>query len=141
VALDPERTDAYIWLGVLYEATGDADRARTNFERARALFDEDDSGEVYFRFQRGSLYLAFNDTAAAEQDALTAMEEAPDRPEGFFLLGNVAERTGDLQLAAAAFQQAAALAAATGEDALRATALIRFASISEMLMTMPEQEN
>ncbi len=141
VTLDPERSDAYVWLGVLYEATGDVDRAEINFERARAFLKDDDGGETYFLFQRGALYLAFNDIDAAEQDAMTAIEAAPDRPEGFFLLGNVAERVGDLQMAAAAFQQTAALAEAAGEDALRATALMRFATLSEMLMTMPEQKD
>ena len=141
VTLDPERSDAYVWLGVLYEAMGDVDRAEINFERARAFLKDDDGGETYFLFQRGALYLAFNDIDAAEQDAMTAIEAAPDRPEGFFLLGNVAERVGDLQMAAAAFQQTAALAEAAGEDALRATALMRFATLSEMLMTMPEQKD
>jgi hypothetical protein len=44
-------------------------------------------------------------------------------------------------MAAAAFQQTAALAEAAGEDALRATALMRFATLSELLMTMPEQKD
>lgn len=134
-ALNPEYSEAHLWLGVLYQATGEAQQAETAFERARALL----GSEARFLFQRGAFYLWLNDPDAAYKDALTAIEQAPDQPEGYFLLGNVAEVVGDMELAVASFQHTAELAEATGNAELQATARMRLATALQSLMIMPEQ--
>ena len=136
VALNPGHAEAHLWLGVLYQAADDTERATAAFERVRALLDED---EEYFLVQRGMLYLMLNDTDAAYQDALTAIESAPDQPLGYFLLGGVAEQMGDWRMAVANFQQTAALAEETGDVELQAVARMRLAVALESLTVMPEQ--
>ena len=85
------------------------------------------------------LYLSLSDFDAANQDANAAIELAPQRPEGYFLLGNVAEQVGDLRLALDSFQQAAALAESTGQVMLQATSRVRTAGILERLAVNPQQ--
>jgi tetratricopeptide (TPR) repeat protein len=60
------------------------------------------------------LTLSLGDFDAANQDANAAIELAPQRPEGYFLLGNVAEQVGDLRLALDSFQQEAAFGGIDG---------------------------
>jgi tetratricopeptide (TPR) repeat protein len=134
-ALDPENAEAYLWLGVLYQTTGDVDQATIALERARAFF----STKVDFFLQRGLFYLALNEVDAAEEDALAAVQVAPERPEGYFLLGSVAEQMGDLELAMGSFQRASELAEAIGNAELMVNARIRLATVLETLMAMPEQ--
>jgi tetratricopeptide (TPR) repeat protein len=135
-ALDPERTEAHLWLGVLYQATGDAEQAAAAFERAKMLLGGE---QTLFLFQRGIHYLALNDTDAAYEDALTIIEAAPDWPEGYFLLGSVAECSGDLELAVVSFRQADALAGATGDAELQVAIRMRLATTLEALMANPGQ--
>jgi Tfp pilus assembly protein PilF len=85
------------------------------------------------------LYLSLSDFDAANQDANAAIELAPQRPEGYFLLGNVAEQVGDLRLALDSFQQAAALAESPGQTTLQATARVRIASVLQRLAGNPQQ--
>jgi tetratricopeptide (TPR) repeat protein len=133
-ALDPGRTEAYMWLGVLYQATGDAEQAAAAFERAQTLLKDD---QALFLFQRGMFYLVLDDTDAAYKDALAAIEAAPDWPEGYFLLGNVAELSGDLELAVASLRQADTLAEAAGDAELQVTIRMRLAMTLEALMANP----
>jgi tetratricopeptide (TPR) repeat protein len=133
--VDPENVDAYLWLGVLYEAAGEVEKAESAFEKARALF----ANEVDFLLQRGLLYMTLNDLDAANRDALAAIELSPDKPEGYFLLGGVAEQAGDLELARNAFEKTSELAEATGNVTMQATARIRLATVLQQLMVVPEQ--
>jgi tetratricopeptide (TPR) repeat protein len=134
VALQPDRAEAHVWLGVLYESTGNGAKAALAFEQAQAFLDS----RLEFLVQRGLLYLALSDFDAANQDANAAIELAPQRPEGYFLLGNVAEQVGDLELALDSFQQAADLAESTGQVTLQVTARVRMATVLQRLATMPQ---
>lgn len=135
VALEPDRAEAHLWLGVLYQSTGSLEKAALAFERVQALLG---SGPD-FLLQRGLLYLSMSDFDAANRDATAAIEMAPERPEGFFLLGNVAEQVGDLRLALDSFQQAADLAESTGQTTLQVTARIRIATVLQRLAVNPQQ--
>lgn len=127
--LDPENAEAQLWLGVLYQMTGSADQAPTAFGRAQALLND----QVAFWFQRGVLYLALNDNDAASKDALSLIELVPGRPEGYFLLGSVAEKSGDLAAARDSFQKAAELADETGAVEMEVTARIRLGTVLQQL--------
>jgi len=133
VALQPDRAEAHLWLGVLHRSTGNAVKAALAFEQAQAFLG---NGPDYL-LQRGLFYLALNDFNLARQDASAVIKLAPQRPEGYFLLGNVAERVGDLRLALDSFQQAAEMAESTEQTALQATSRVRIAGILERLATMP----
>jgi tetratricopeptide (TPR) repeat protein len=133
VALNPEYAEAYLWLGVLYQETDHADQAAVAFEQAQKYFDT----ESYFLFQRALLYLAFGDTGAASDDAQRAVGAFPDRPEGYYVQGHVAEQLGDLELAVASFQRAVELAGASGAVELEVNARLRLATLTEALL-MPQ---
>jgi tetratricopeptide (TPR) repeat protein len=133
--LDPGNVEAQLWLGILYEKTDDPERAAAALERARALFDS----EVIYLLERGMFYLMVDDTDSAAQDAQRAIDIAPGQPEGYFLLGSVAEQVGDLQLARDSFEQASQLAEETGQVTLQVTARVRLAGILQRLMTVPQQ--
>lgn len=134
VALDPQRAEAYLWLGLLYARTGEAARSEAAFEQARSLMAD----EVYLMYQRGAFQLALGDTQAARKDALALIELAPDRPEGYLLLGDVAERQGDLDLAIASFQKASEVAEAVGAVEIQALARVRLATALQLRMAHPE---
>jgi tetratricopeptide (TPR) repeat protein len=134
VALQPDRAEAHLWLGLLYQSTSSLEKAALAFERAQAFLDN----ELEFLLQRGLLTLSLGDLDAANQDANAAIELAPQRPEGYFLLGNVAEQVGDLELALDSFQQASDLAESTGQVTLQVTARVRMATVLQRLATMPQ---
>jgi tetratricopeptide (TPR) repeat protein len=134
VALQPDRAEAHLWLGLLYQSTGSLEKAALAFERAQTFLDN----RLEFLLQRGLLTLSLSDFDAANQDAMAAIELAPQRPEGYFLLGNVAEQVGDLELALDSFQQAADLAESTGQVTLQVTARVRMATVLQRLATMPQ---
>jgi tetratricopeptide (TPR) repeat protein len=131
---NPEHVEARVWLGVLYRATDDEQRADASFEQARLLLDD----EIRFLFQRGLLYLLLGDADAANEDALAIIAQTPDQPEGYFLLGNIAEHLGDMELAVASFQQADQCAEKVGNVELQATIRMRLATALQLLMTNPE---
>jgi tetratricopeptide (TPR) repeat protein len=133
VAFDPEYAEAHLWLGVLYQETDAADRAAVAFEQAQRHFDT----ESYFLFQRALFYLASGDTGAASGDAQRAIEAFPDRPEGYYVQGHVAEELGDLELAVASFRRVIELAEASGAVELEVNARLRLATLTEALL-MPQ---
>jgi tetratricopeptide (TPR) repeat protein len=125
VVLDPERAEAQVWLGILYESTGEAAKATAAFEHAEVLLG---SGHDLL-FQRGLFYLSVGDFDSAFRDAGAAIELDPQRPEGYLLLGSAAAQVGELKLAIDSLQQAADLAESTGQVALQAIARMRIARI------------
>jgi tetratricopeptide (TPR) repeat protein len=133
-ASNPEHAEAYIWLGVLYRATDDEQQADAAFEQARLLLDD----KARFLLQRGMFYLLLNDSDAAHKDALASIEYTPDQPEGYFLLANVAEQLGDIELAIVSLRQADQLAEKAGNIELQATIRMRLATALEFLMVNPE---
>ena len=134
VELDPDNVNAYLWLGVLYQYVDDPENAAVVFDRARSKI----ASEVDFLLQRGLVYLITNEWDAAREDAETAIELAPERPEGYFLLGSVAEELGDLRLAFDSFEQASLLAEEAGKPALQVTARMRMATLLELMMVPQE---
>jgi tetratricopeptide (TPR) repeat protein len=135
VELDPENSEALLWLGVLYQNVNDTERAKTAFEEARTHL----SSDVDFLLERGLLFLTLGDNESARQDAQAAIDLSPGQPEGYFLLGNVAEQMGDLELAYNAFDRTSQLAAETGQVTLQATARMRLANVLQRLMVAPQQ--
>jgi tetratricopeptide (TPR) repeat protein len=132
-ALDPEREDVYLWLGVLYQETGMPDQAAGAFEEAKARIGD----ELVFLLQRGMLYLELGDPDASTQDALAVIERAPERPDGYFLQGSIAERRGDLDAALSSFERASELADETGADEMQAVVRVRIATILQQLAISP----
>jgi Flp pilus assembly protein TadD len=131
----PDDATAQLWLGVLYQDMGRTDEATCAFERAQETLG---SGPE-FLLQRGLLYLMLNDFDAAGNDALAAIELDPERPEGYFLQGSVAEAIGDLELALASFRRASELAESTGDPELYVIARLRMGAVMQRVGTIPPQ--
>jgi tetratricopeptide (TPR) repeat protein len=133
VVLDPEMADAHLWLGVLYQMTDQGAKSDEAFARAREFY----GGDSQFLFERGMLYLMLDDPERAGADAAAAIGLAPERPEGYFLQGSVAEQMGDVEVALNAFQRASDLAEATNQPALQVTARMHIAALLERGAAMP----
>jgi tetratricopeptide (TPR) repeat protein len=129
VELDPDVGEAHLWLGALYQEQGKPVEASRAFEQARSYLGNGPG----FLLQRGLLFLSLGDVAAAYNDATSAIQAYPERPEGHFLQGSVAEQVGDLELALAALQKADERAGAVGQQELQVTIRIRIGMILQQL--------
>ncbi|MCL6431466.1 MAG: tetratricopeptide repeat protein [Anaerolineae bacterium] len=113
-AIKPEDPDLHIWVGVLAEKLGQADRASEAYGEAESLLPD----RARFLMQRAMTWLRVGDLDRAEADALASLEENPDLAESYFVLGGVCEARGDVPGAVAAFEKTAELAEKAGNSAL-----------------------
>ena len=134
VELDPGAGEAHLWLGALYQEQGKPVEASRAFEQARSYLGNGPG----FLLQRGLLFLSLGDVDGAYNDATLAIQTFPERPEGHFLQGSVAEQVGDLELALAALQKADERAGAVGQQELQVTIRIRIGMILQQLGTQPQ---
>jgi len=122
-ALWPDDPELHVWRGVLYELTGQAEKAEDAFEAARFLFE----GAVSFHFTRGHIYLRLQQLEKTKAEAQAILAQDPDAPEGYFLLANVYESQGLVPEAVTAYKQASELALDRGQTELAALAKVRMA--------------
>jgi len=124
-ALQPDDPDAALWQGIVADALGNDEEARAAFHAAEALFPD----RAHFLCARGQCYLQAGQVAQAAADAQAALELNPELAAGFLLLGGVREAQGQRQEAIAAFQQAAKLAQAAGDEFTYVLAKTRLAAL------------
>jgi cytochrome c-type biogenesis protein CcmH/NrfG len=77
--------------------------------------------------------MTLNNQDAANRDALSLIELAPGRPEGYCLLGSVAGQSGNLEVAVDALKKAAELAAETGQIEMEVTAPVLLSTVLQQL--------
>ena len=133
--LNPDDVDAYLWLGVLHETTGNTEEATVAFERAQALIDNGPE----FLLQRGLIYLNIDESDAASKDAEAAVQLAPGQPEGYYLRGMVAERKDELDLAVAYFERAGDLAELIDQPQLQLLARMRYGAVLERMRSTQDE--
>ncbi len=114
-----------LWVGVLEEQRGNSAQAEAAFAEARARSFND--GE--FLLDRAQVYVQVGDLDRAERDGRTLLETPASAPMGHLMLGTVAELREQYDTAAAAYEQAAALAEVAGQPELVVTARTRLAGI------------
>ena len=105
----PDSVELAILEAVLTERTGDVERANALIEKAKSLLDDEES----FWILTGNTRFQALDIAGAEVAARTALELNPESAQAHFLLGNIAEATGDRMAAIDMFERTSELA---GED-------------------------
>ncbi len=114
--------DALAWLAVLYELTGE-EEAATAAAADLAIYLPPAAALA----MRSSIFstLGHGDRALALAEAAIAAD--PASTQAYLSLGSAHELQGELAQAIAAYEQAAAAAAAAGEDTLQAIARVRLA--------------
>lgn len=126
--LDPNDPDYLVWIGVVYEELNRSQEAEAAFQAALTRF----SSEQELLLSRGLKYLRVGDIEAAEADAEMALSRYPDSGWAYTLRANVAAAKGDYDLAIAALDRAAELAAAAGDTQLEAYARTQRAMVIQL---------
>ena len=106
--LDEPDPDLLIWEAVLAEQLQDEGRAQAALESARQLLDQE--REVLLWSNLGSRRLLVGNLDGAKAAAQRAVQLAPDDPQGYFVLGAVAEAQGDIPTAISYFEKTFQLA-------------------------------
>ena len=130
----PGNVELLVWATVFAERLGDDAQAHAYGESARAQFGGDEAGYQILlgsdRFQAGDL-----DGAAAA--AAIASGLAPENPQVYFLVGNVAEARGDIRGAMDAFARAGELADVDNPQ-LAVVSKMRYGMLLQQLQIMPD---
>ncbi|MFN8456699.1 MAG: tetratricopeptide repeat protein [Anaerolineae bacterium] len=122
----PGEASLLLLQGVIREILGDSAGAEQSFRAAQ----EDMARPLDFYLNRSRLYVRANRLAQAEADARTALELEQNSAGAWLLLGQALEIQGKRAEAIAAYQQAADLASASGENEIFVTARLAVARIS-----------
>jgi tetratricopeptide (TPR) repeat protein len=85
LAENPKYPLAHFHLGLLYEELGQPVAAREAYEKELELYPQ----SVVSRFNLGNLHLRTGDTAAAEREMRTLIEEAPELPRPHLFLARI----------------------------------------------------
>ena len=133
-ALWPDDPELHLWRGVLYDLTGQAEKAAHAFETARSSFDE----AAEFHTFRGHIYLRLQQAEKGLAEARAALAADPHSPDGHYLLANVYELQGRVVEALEAYDQASQLAQERGQSELAALARVRMAFLlQQRALPMP----
>ena len=97
-----------IWEGVIRDNLGQGERALQPLAEAKALVPSDQ--QVAYWWTLGTIRLAVGDLEEARAAGNEALALDPNDPQGYFLLGSVAEVEGDTSAAIDSFEQAFQLA-------------------------------
>lgn len=130
----PDNVELLAWATVFAERLGDDAQAQAYSERMRAQFGGDEARYQILlgsdRFQAGDL-----DGAAAAAEIASGL--APDDPQVYFLVGNVAEARGDIRGAMDAFARAGELADVDNPQ-LAVVSKMRYGMLLQQLQIMPD---
>lgn len=105
-AIRPEDPELKVWVGVLAEKLGQAEKAAQAYGEAESLLGD----RARFLMQRAMTWLRIGELDRAEADALASLDENPELAESYFVLGGIYEARGDVPRAVAAFDKTAELA-------------------------------
>jgi len=130
----PDNVELLIWAAVFSERLGDDTGAQAYAEQAQAQLA---GNEVSYQIQLGSTRFRVGDIDGAASAAETALRLAPEEPQVYFLLGNVAEARGDIRGAIDAFAKAGDLADPDNPQ-LSVVSKMRYGMLLQQLQTMPE---
>lgn len=130
----PNNEELLVWAAVFSERLGDDAQAQVYGERARAQFGGD---EVRYQLLLGSNRFQAGDLDGAAAAAEIAFGLAPEEPQVYFLLGNIAEARGDIRGAIDAFAKAGDLAD-TDNPQLAVVSKMRYGMLLQQLQVMPD---
>ncbi len=126
-AYTPDDPDVLTFLAVLYDLTGQAEKAEPLLKK---LHQEHPPGAVLSSLAQS--YAMAGHTDKALDLALQAIAAAPDDPQGYLVAAMAFEAQGDNQQAITYYQQAAEKANASGEYQVEAFAKVRLATLLQM---------
>ena len=106
--LDAPDPDLLIWEVVLAEQLQDSERAQAALDQARQILGG--QREVLLWSNLSSRRLLVGDLAGARAAAEQAIQLDPEQPQGYFVLGAVAEAEGDIPTAISYFEKTFQLA-------------------------------
>lgn len=121
----PGEASLLLLQGVIQEILGDSTAAKQSFQTAQ----EHSTQPIDFYLGRSRLYLRVNRLAEGEADARSALKLDQKSAGAWLLLGQALEFQAKRAEAIAAYQQAADLAAASGENEIFVTARMAVARI------------
>ena len=116
-----------IWEAVFRGKLGQAERARDALAEAQALVPSDE--QVAFWWRLGMVRLDIGDLEEARAAGNEALALDASDPQGYFLLGSVAEVEGDTAAAIELFDQTYQLALESGANELAVIARIRMGTL------------
>jgi tetratricopeptide (TPR) repeat protein len=133
VALTPNDSEAWMWLGATQQKLGDEQASTESFREADELI----SDEVDFRTQRAFVYLALAmpDEAAPEVDAVIARD--PENPQAYLIRAGVYDAWGQYPEALQALQQAAEFADKRNLPQISATARYQMGMLLQRMPVRP----
>ena len=104
VVLEPNRLDAYMGLGPIYELQSRWERALDTYNKIAEL---DPESELDVRLRRGAIYIQQNDYAAAAEAYNSVIELVPERIDGYLALADLHETLGQWDEAIQCYHEAA----------------------------------
>lgn len=123
-----------IWEAVVHDKLGQAGKAREALAEAKALVPS--GRQVSFWWTLGMIRLDIGDLEEARAAGNEALALDASDPQGYFLLGNVAEVEGDTAAAIDFFEQTYQLAIEGGADELAVIARIRMGTLLQQPANM-----
>lgn len=106
IKANPNAFDPRLLLGILLARQGKLDQARTELERATQLDPGEGGPELKARAWRALARIdSSSNPAAASNDLLQALKLTPETPEDTLLAAGLAEKTGDVAAAEAAYRR------------------------------------
>ena len=124
-----------IWEAVVRDKLGQGGKAQEALAEAKALVPS--GGQVSFWWTLGMIRLDIGDLEEARAAGNEALALDASDPQGYFLLGNVAEVEGDTAAAIELFEQTYQLAIEGGADELAVIARIRMGTLLQRPANMP----
>ena len=123
-----------IWEAVIRDKLGQSERVQDTLAQAKALMPSD--RQVAYWWTLGMVRLAIGDLEEACMAGNEALALDPSDPQGYFLLGTVAEVRGDTAAAIELFEKTFQLAADSNTQ-LAAVARIRMGTLLQRPANMP----
>jgi len=120
IELQPERSDTYIALGGVYEATGRRDEALALLSSASARFGQD----ATFQYSLGIAYLNAGQTRLAEEALRKVRDLDPSMPEAYYYLGTLAIGNGQVPEAVAELEKYVSLSGQNPQNLATAEKLL-----------------
>ena len=124
-----------IWEAVVHGKLGQSEKARDALAEAQALVPSDK--QVAFWWRLGMIRLDIGDLEEARAAGNKALALDASDPQGYFLLGSVAEVEGDTAAAIELFDQTYQLAIESGANELAVIARIRMGTLLQRPANMP----
>lgn len=133
--LQKPNVELLLWEGVLAEKLNDPARADAALAQAKALVGPDH--EAQYWSQLGTLRLTIGDLDGAETAGQQAIAADPEEPQGYFLLGSVAEARGNVSQAVDYFNKTFDLAENSNPQ-LAVIARVRLGQLLQRSGVFPE---